>query len=477
MKIDNIIIKNFRNYVGEHFFDLSKDITVFYGDNGFGKSSFFDAIEWCISGTISRFSDEGESEKFKKDLINRYVLTEKPDGVECSITMGFNGVKLIRKFNCKNNIFGNVSVKITDSNDATLKNSSGKPINSRDRVDEYLGGIFQQKSVSNKNLFGKLMKQTYILSQDQVTEFVTSEDAVETFRAIVNIMGFKPLLKLSDNMKKILSGLESRSRKFNDELNEKNMSILSKRETKREVDLFKLNNNLDTLSINSNNEVKDIKKKLGKLRDEKIARKLKQKEQLGLCNRFVMEYPDIATMKLRIRKLHSVERILNQKLESYENLKRRGENKLQELLEVNKDISTYNRQLKKMTDINKKLENLQHDTGDLEFIRKKLKDKRELSLKYQFILMNSLDYKSDNQTIAIFEEEQKRLKIELNKLNELKEKRNIVLGNIDDKIIESEDGVLANLLNNIKEIHKFVESSNDHNEICPVCSSVNEEGC
>ncbi|MBY6053429.1 SMC family ATPase [Cytobacillus firmus] len=476
MKIDKIIIKNFRNYVGEHYFDLSKEITVFYGDNGFGKSSFFDAIEWCISGTISRFSDEGESEKFKKDLINRYVLTEQHDEVECSITMGFNGINLIRKFNYKNNTFGNVSVKITDSNYKTLKNSDGKPINSRDRVDEYLGGIFQQKSVSNKNIFGKLMKQTYILSQDQVTEFVTSEDGVETFRSIANIMGFKPLLKLSDNMKKILSGLESKNRKLNDELNEKNRSILSKQETKREVDIYKINSNLDILSINSKNEVKDIKKQLGKLRDKKITQKLRQEEQLRLCNRLVKDFPDLDKVKLRIGELKNIERIHSQKLESYRILMSKGENKLQELGEINKDIFTYNSRLEKMMEINQKLEKLQPNTEDLELIKKDLKEKEELSLKYQFAFMSSSNYKSYKQTVEVYEDEQKRLKTKLNKLEALINKRNEVLRRIDDKIIESEDGVLANLLNNIKEIHKFVESNNNHNETCPVCAAVKEEG-
>ncbi|MGR5941917.1 AAA family ATPase [Bacillus pacificus] len=40
MKINKLYIKNFRNYIGEHEFDLSKKITILFGENGYGKSTF-----------------------------------------------------------------------------------------------------------------------------------------------------------------------------------------------------------------------------------------------------------------------------------------------------------------------------------------------------------------------------------------------------------------------------------------------------
>ena len=45
IRLNQVIIKNFRNFQGEYQFDFSKDVTVFLGDNGNGKSSIFDAIQ------------------------------------------------------------------------------------------------------------------------------------------------------------------------------------------------------------------------------------------------------------------------------------------------------------------------------------------------------------------------------------------------------------------------------------------------
>ena len=66
MNIESLTIKNFKNYLGEVKFDLSKKIILLHGANGFGKSSFFDAIEWCLTGTINRF--RGPENELKYDI-------------------------------------------------------------------------------------------------------------------------------------------------------------------------------------------------------------------------------------------------------------------------------------------------------------------------------------------------------------------------------------------------------------------------
>ena len=61
MRISEIWIKNFRGY-GENldekgefykFIDLEKpDIVLMTGHNGYGKTSFYEAIEWCLTDDI-----------------------------------------------------------------------------------------------------------------------------------------------------------------------------------------------------------------------------------------------------------------------------------------------------------------------------------------------------------------------------------------------------------------------------------------
>lgn len=61
MRIAEVYIKNFRGYGenntndGMYRFDHLDDaeVVIFSGYNGFGKTGFFEAIEWCITGKIS----------------------------------------------------------------------------------------------------------------------------------------------------------------------------------------------------------------------------------------------------------------------------------------------------------------------------------------------------------------------------------------------------------------------------------------
>lgn len=54
MKLERVVLTNFRQYFGEQQVRLSQDyernVTVFHGMNGAGKTSFFAAINWCLYG-------------------------------------------------------------------------------------------------------------------------------------------------------------------------------------------------------------------------------------------------------------------------------------------------------------------------------------------------------------------------------------------------------------------------------------------
>jgi len=54
MKIERVILTNFRQYFGEQQIRFSQDsqhnVTIFHGVNGAGKTSFFTALNWCLYG-------------------------------------------------------------------------------------------------------------------------------------------------------------------------------------------------------------------------------------------------------------------------------------------------------------------------------------------------------------------------------------------------------------------------------------------
>ena len=65
MIIKQIIIKNFRSYYGENKFDFSDGLTLIIGDNGDGKTTFFDALQWLFNTTVENNSIDNVSEMRK----------------------------------------------------------------------------------------------------------------------------------------------------------------------------------------------------------------------------------------------------------------------------------------------------------------------------------------------------------------------------------------------------------------------------
>ena len=77
MKIKNVKIQAFRAYnsIENGTFDfLLKDgepakFVALYAPNGFGKSSFYDAVEWGVTHQIQRFDRMDDFEKMRKENI------------------------------------------------------------------------------------------------------------------------------------------------------------------------------------------------------------------------------------------------------------------------------------------------------------------------------------------------------------------------------------------------------------------------
>ena len=89
MKIRKIDLKNFRG--ARNLVSLetkNRESVLIYGNNGTGKSSFLDAIEWFVSGAISHLS----TEEIKKNEGLRFNLSQRSE--ESFVRLEFsNGTK------------------------------------------------------------------------------------------------------------------------------------------------------------------------------------------------------------------------------------------------------------------------------------------------------------------------------------------------------------------------------------------------
>lgn len=96
MKLNKIIIKNFRSYYGENCFELSDGLTLVIGDNSDGKTTFFEALEWLFDTSKDNKSESNISEMRKAEM-----GIGGSDEVSVTMTFDHRGEKEI----CKKFIF------------------------------------------------------------------------------------------------------------------------------------------------------------------------------------------------------------------------------------------------------------------------------------------------------------------------------------------------------------------------------------
>lgn len=108
MIIRQIKIHNFRSYYGYNHLSLSEGLTLVIGDNGDGKTTLFEALEWLFDTTGDNRKISHISEKRKSEL-----EIGESDEVSVSITFEHDGEKEIEK----SFVFERVSEEIIKTKD------------------------------------------------------------------------------------------------------------------------------------------------------------------------------------------------------------------------------------------------------------------------------------------------------------------------------------------------------------------------
>ncbi|MCA1416022.1 SMC family ATPase [Bradyrhizobium sp. NBAIM20] len=85
--LESITIENFRAYRAPMTFEIGSEITVLYGPNGFGKTSFFDAIDFGITGSIGRLKI-ADTDHFREVAAH---LDSKPEDARVALTYRSDG--------------------------------------------------------------------------------------------------------------------------------------------------------------------------------------------------------------------------------------------------------------------------------------------------------------------------------------------------------------------------------------------------
>jgi|GEM_PF-2333515 len=144
--LKSISIENFRAYRNKKTFEVGSAITVLYGPNGFGKTSFFDAMDFAVTGGVGRLeTNNGGLIRAVKHLDSR---DDEPTTV--TLTLERDGLPHVITRNLEDHNNADVDGKISTRKDV-LSLLTGSASAAADRVDNMV------------NLF----RATHLFSQDR----------------------------------------------------------------------------------------------------------------------------------------------------------------------------------------------------------------------------------------------------------------------------------------------------------------------
>lgn len=164
IKISKIELEAFRGYKDKVIFDFTlpgekiADIIAIYAPNGFGKTSFFDGVEWNTKASIERFEENTKIRNAAKEF-GGSILKNR----ESSLEQG--------------------SVSVFDDNNLFFTRRTSKTENS-----DLLAGTIDSKSNSPIKNIGKYksFKKIEILPQSRIDSFLSSNTPEEKYQALLD---------------------------------------------------------------------------------------------------------------------------------------------------------------------------------------------------------------------------------------------------------------------------------------------------
>jgi hypothetical protein len=175
-RIQRVIAEGFRGYGERIEFDCSADVVVLVGPNGWGKTSFFDALTWCFFGEIPRLL--GSRDAVGADLIRNRFAQDVPPNVSVILRSDDEVVVVARDDD-------GVRV-VTDAGELAQEDAT-----------EWIGHLFretipdgyeeEEEGIHDDPKASFL--RCHLLSQDQMVKFLRETNPRNRFDAIVSLLG------------------------------------------------------------------------------------------------------------------------------------------------------------------------------------------------------------------------------------------------------------------------------------------------
>lgn len=400
MKIKKIDIRAFRLFHEETVYLTSKKDTsrpanfvAIYAPNGFGKTSFFDAMEFCMTGNIHRLADnftENTGEDRKQSGEKSFIHNKDYPDTDVSIMMEFN--------------------------DREPKSRTCRP----DEEYKLLEGDGENSYFSEA-----------ILSQDFFSAFISDKNAKQRFEIFTQrfketngLLEYRQWLKSESNILgkeigKLKRGIQSKKAQINNELNDIDIKPM----IKRVLDSMKSVGH----EIRIQDSIPDIKVEEHRLQAsiwiEECNKKYDEMNNRLLCFHELINGSDNI---ITVYELQSIEETIKSSKEECEVLKK-----------LLADIRRYNEYRGLIAKTTATLQNLKQDLDNVEYL---IKHYNEYAKKCERIHYLDLQISKDKSTVEILksrrtalEDKSKGLGIDLEKLKERQVKIDGALSGLSDR--------------------------------------------
>lgn len=185
MRLVRMEVAGFRGLPQPVVFDLDADAVILVGVNGSGKTSFFDAILWALSGRVDRL------DKGAEPLVSKYSPTGEARVELVLRTEGGAESRVVRRFDG----FMHLSVY----------QDAREPMTGPAAESALLDLLWPDASSATDPITAlsrSLTRATY-LQQDAVREFVSADDEQQRFQVVGELVGIG---RVSDLQRQLESG-------------------------------------------------------------------------------------------------------------------------------------------------------------------------------------------------------------------------------------------------------------------------------
>lgn len=280
MIIKEIRIKNFRSYYGDNnLFEFSDGLTLILGDNGDGKTTFFEALEWLFKTELDRGNQELEnvSEMRKSKL-------EIGEQDEVSVFMSFehDGLKSVEKsFTFERTgetsyRAGKVNYTGYEDTDSGREQVSGKLLINR-CYDSFIQRFSMFKGESRLDVFDdKTALKTLVDKFSDIKAFDELVEHTSEFEKKSEAAYLKEM-KSDEKVSKDAKSLELKIQHVSDEIFQKKKDIKEKRTS---IDVYSSR----LKELEQNQETSERYKEIEDRRKTQVEKKNKLMSQIGMVD-------------------------------------------------------------------------------------------------------------------------------------------------------------------------------------------------